>query len=85
MALPGHQLFGAFANAFWNIAAQESAMIQEELKQTEIRGVELFAQEEIIAQPGIEIFHERACPWRAFHRIDDSVEDALEFATELGS
>ena len=50
MALSGHQLFGTFAYALWQIAAQESAMIQKELEQSEVGRVQLFAQEEIIAQ-----------------------------------
>ena len=62
MALSGHQFLRTFANAFGTAAALEGAVIQEELQQAEVRCAQLTTQEEVIAQPRVEISDTQVSP-----------------------
>ena len=83
MALSGHQFFRAFADSFGTLAAKEGAVIEEELQQVEIRRAQLTAEEEIAAQPRVEVFDEGTGAWNVCHRIDHGVGDTLEFPAKF--
>ena len=57
-------------------------MVQKELQKAEVRRCQLATQEEVVAQSRVEIFDERAGARKVFHRIDDSIDDAMEFVGE---
>ena len=57
MRLTRQDLEGTFAHPFSDSAAQERAVIQEELQQAQVLTAELATQREIIAQPGVQVLH----------------------------
>lgn len=57
MRLTRHQLLGTLARPIRDSAAQESAVVQKELQQTQVLTAEMATQCEIVAQSGIEVLH----------------------------
>jgi len=53
MVLTGHQLGRTFTDSLRDPAAQKTSVIQEELKQVQVRAAELAAQREVVAQSRI--------------------------------
>ena len=83
MAFPSHQLLGTFANPFGAATAKEGSVVQKKLQETEVRHSQLATKEEIMAQSRVEVFVERAGTRNRFHRLDDGIDDTIEFVGEL--
>ena len=60
MLLASHQLGRTFIDSLRDPAAQEAAMVQEELQQVEVRAAELAAQREVVAQPRVQVLDQGA-------------------------
>ena len=87
MALASHQLRRTFPDAFGSPAAQEAAMVQEELEHAQVLSAELAAQREVVAQLRIQVFDQRARTWclhqGPFHGVKYGPEFAANFDTQL--
>ena len=85
MVLTGHQFARTLALAFSPAAAYEAPMVQEEAQQVEVRGAQMTAQREVVAQPRVEILHQRTAARRVFHDLRHGREDGLELTAQLRS
>ena len=85
MVSTGHQLRWTFANALRDPAAQKAAVVQEELQQVEVRGAELAAQREVVAQSRVQVLDQSAASGRLCHGQGHGVEDGVELAAHPGA
>jgi hypothetical protein len=83
MALAGHQFPRAFAVALRPPAAHETTMVQEEPQQVQILATQVATQREVIAQPRVEVFHQRTAARGSCHGPAHGVKDRAELAAEL--
>jgi hypothetical protein len=75
MALAGHQFRRAFDVALRPPAAHETTMVQEEPQQVQILATQVATQREVIAQPRVEVFHQRTAAWGSCHGPAHGVKD----------
>src|SRR3978361_624009 len=75
MVLTGHQFARTPALAFSPAAAYEAPMVQEEQHQIEIRVAQMAPQRKVVAQPRVEVLHQRTAARRALHDLRDGGED----------
>src|SRR3954466_15245323 len=83
MAFAGHQFPRALADALGKPAAHETPMIEEEPQQIQIRAAQMATQGEVVAQPRVEVLHERTAARGLCHGLPHRVEDGVELAADL--
>lgn len=83
MILTSHQLTRAPAFAFSSSAAREAPMVLEEPQQVKVRVAQMAPQREVVAQPRVEVFHQRTAARRVFHDPADRGEDGVELAAQF--
>ena len=81
----GHQLGRTFTDSLRDPAAQEAAMVQEELQQFQVRAAELAAQREVVAQPRVQVLDQGARAWCLRHGLCHGVEDGMELTAHPGA
>ena len=82
---PTGQQFGrALAHATRAAAAQERAMVEEELQQAQAALAQAAALEEVLAQPRVQGLHRRARAWRVVHGPADFGHDIPEAGANRG-
>jgi len=59
MLSSGHQLGRTFTDSLRDPAPQKTAMVQEKLKQMQIRAAELAPQSEVVAQSRVQVLDRR--------------------------
>ena len=86
MIFSRHRFTRTFAEPFAAPAAREAAVIEEELQQAQpgAATVQMAPQRQAAAQPGVEVFNERAAAWRALHGLRDRSPDPVELAPHGG-
>src|SRR5260370_42325481 len=86
MMLSGDGLRRAVAEPLAAPAAREAAVIEEELQQAQpgAATVQMAPQRQAVAQPGVEVFNQRAAAWRALHGLRDRGPDPVELAPHGG-
>jgi hypothetical protein len=83
MVLAGHQFARTLAFAFSPAAAYEAWTIQEEAQQVEVRFAQMTPQREVVAQPRVQVFHQRTAARRVLHDLRDGGEDGVELAAQF--
>ena len=83
MALAGQKFGRCFPHALCLLTALEGMVIEEKAQSIEVTGTELPTEEEIAAQPTIEVFDQRARPMEVVGELNDSSLDAMELPPEL--
>src|ERR1700693_2060378 len=86
MVVPRHRFTRTFADPPAAPAAHEATMIEEELQQAQpgAATVQMAPQRQAVAQPGVEVFNQRAATWRALHGLRDRSPDPVELAPHGG-
>lgn len=82
VGLARQQFGGTFAHAFGTFAAQETAMVQEELQQFQVARANVAAQEEVAAQPAVEVLDDRAGADDLLAQGAHGLLDAMEAAAQ---
>jgi hypothetical protein len=59
VAFAGHQFSRALADALGQLAAHIAPMVEEEPQQIQVQAAQVAAQCEVVAQPRVEVFHQR--------------------------
>src|ERR1700712_4229270 len=67
MGFAGHQLPWAFANALGKLTAHVAPMVKEESQQIQVWIAQVAAQREVVAQPRVEVLHQRTAAWGPRH------------------
>src|SRR5262245_29394125 len=73
----------AFADPFAMLAAQEAAMIEEELKQGQIARSQVATEKEVAPQPAVEIFDNRTGTYRALGQTFDVLAHRVISGTQF--
>src|SRR6267378_1946704 len=86
MIFSRHRFTRTFAEPLAAPAAHEAAVIEEELQQAQpgAATVQMAPQRQAVAQPGVEVFNQRAAAWRALHGLRDRSPDPVELAAHGG-
>src|ERR1700694_1746299 len=82
MIFSRHRFTRTFADPLATPAAHEAAVIEEKLQQAQpgAATVQMAPQRQAVAQPGVEVFDQRAAAWRALHGLRDRSPDPVELA-----
>ena len=85
MLSSGHQLGRTFTDSLRYPAAQKTAVVQEKLKQVQVRAAELAPQREVVAQSRVQVLDHGAASGRLCHGQRHGVEDGVELVAHPGA
>ena len=85
LGLAGEQLVGAVADSFGAVATGEAVVVQVEADQVQVVTAQMPAEEEVVPQTAVDVFHHGTGPDRVVRQSGDSGADRMEPFTQLAA